>query len=99
MNIVRKLSVALVLISIGFWVGGCGKSVSGKYGGANGAMSMEFKSGGKVDVTIAGSTQTGDYTIDGDKVTVTVQGQPMVLTIKDDGSLDAGGLAGVLKKN
>jgi hypothetical protein len=98
MKIVRKLSVLLVLIGISFTISGCGKSVAGVYKDDSGTMTFDFKSGGKVDVTVSGSTGSCDYTLDGNKVSVKGMGSSWDFTIKDDGSLDTGSPLGVLKK-
>ena len=80
----------------------CGKSVSGStYAGGNGALKIEFQSGGKAIVTIAGQAGDCTYAEQSKQVTVTCEGQPIVFTENDDGSLSApagGMLGGTLTK-
>ena len=91
------LSFAVTLLLVA-----CGKSVSGStYAGANGALKIEFQSGGKAIVTIAGQPGDCTYAEQGKQVTVTCEGQPIVFTQNDDGSLSApagGMLTGTLTK-
>ena len=61
--------------------------------------SANFKSGGKVELKLGDLVHEADYTVEGDKVTIKYGGDITVLTIKDDGSLDGGGILGILKKN
>ena len=93
MNIalLRRICIVLLLGCGMVYVGGCGKSVSGVYADDTGALTVEFKSGGKATVTVLGSPQDGDYTVDGKTVTVKVNGDAKVLTINDDGSLSGSG--------
>jgi hypothetical protein len=85
--LLRRVCIVLLLGSAMMYIGGCGKSVSGVYADDTGALSIEFKSGGKATVTVLGSPMDGDYTVDGKTVTVKVSGDTKVLTINDDGSL------------
>jgi hypothetical protein len=90
-------SLVLVLGLVGgLALSGCGDGLSGnKYettGVAAGAMSVEFKSGGKVAITMLGMTKEADYTKDGDKVTLKNPGGiaaagDLVFTVNKDGSL------------
>jgi len=93
-NIVLTLAAAALLAA-------CGKSSVAGSTYANGAIKIEFQSGGKAAVTIAG--QAADCTFDeqGKSITITCQGQPAVFTQNDDGTLsgpDNGMLAGKLTK-
>ena len=81
----------------------CGKSsVAGStYADGNGALKIEFQSGGKAAVTVAGQPADCTYDEQGKSITVTCQGQPAVFTQNDDGSLSGppdGMLAGKLTK-
>ncbi|HWB21239.1 MAG TPA: lipocalin family protein, partial [Phycisphaerales bacterium] len=80
---VLALTLTLVLV-------GCG-GVQGKYSheekgpdGSMGKMTLELKSGGKATVTMSGGgnsmSSEGTYTVDGDKVSITFQGDTQVLT-------------------
>jgi len=95
----RALCVAVVGISsIAFF--GCAH-FSGKYettGPAEGAASVEFKSGSKAYLSIMGTTLETEYTVDGDKVTFkNVNGSNLVMTEEKDGSL-TGPMGLTLKK-
>ena len=83
----RFLCVACV---VGLLLAACGKSsaVAGNtYEAAGGALTVEFKSDGKATTTIAGQAADCTYTEDSKAVTLTCQGQPLILAINDDGSL------------
>jgi hypothetical protein len=83
----RVSSICAVGLAILF-VSGCAPSIDGKYEDANGIMSIDIKgSKATVSAPIVGSAET-DCKRDGDKVTLTYQNQPIVLTIKPDGSLE-----------
>ena len=85
----RKIAgISVVGLTILF-VSGCAPSIDGKYEDANGIMSMDIK-GNKATISapIVGSVET-DCKRDGDKVTLTYQNQPLVLTVKPDGSLES----------
>jgi hypothetical protein len=71
---------------------GCGSKVDGKYSGMLGMVTIEFKSG-KATVTSKAlgptSTETDDYTVDGDTITVKTNTKDGNITFKiqKDGSL------------
>jgi hypothetical protein len=93
--IAAALTMSLLLASCG------SKSVAGDtYEGAGGAFSVEFQSGGKAVTTIAGAKVDCTYTEDSKTVTLTCEGQPVALTVNDDGSLSgpADGMMGKLTK-
>lgn len=91
--IVVALTLSVVLASCG------SKSVSGNtYEGAGGAFSVEFQSGGKAVTTIAGNKVDCTYTEDSKTVTLTCEGQPVALTVNDDGSLSGPALGKLTKK-
>jgi hypothetical protein len=99
MKIMRNLCAAVIVITLGLTLAGCGKSVSGVYKDSSGMVSVEFKSGGVATVnTTIGGSQDGTYTISGNKVSVTAGGQNMQMTLNDDGTLDSGQPLGVFKK-
>jgi hypothetical protein len=86
-TIARKISMA-ILFSI-LCVSGCGKSVSGTYVNPETQMSIELKSGGKASLTLAGMTHEGDYTVDGNKLTIKSNGDATTFLINDDGSISS----------
>ena len=88
-----RVVVLALAIGLGMALAGCGSKPEGKYVGGGGAMSIEFKSG-KATITALGNTETCDYTVDGDKITVTnpkAPGGALIFTIMKDGSLQGGG--------
>jgi hypothetical protein len=99
MKIMRNLCAAVIVITLGLTLAGCGKSVSGVYKDSTGMVSVEFKSGGVATVSgqLIGS-QDGTYTINGNKISVTAGGQNIQMTMNDDGTLDSGPPLGVFKK-
>lgn len=76
MNFRCSLAGGLVL-ALGCSGGGSGGGASGAYAAVNGdPITMEFKSGGKFEMTATGlGTSSGTYTIDGEKLIVSVDGQ------------------------
>jgi hypothetical protein len=91
----RWAGIALLL---GVFIAGCGSKVSGKYVGIAGA-SMTF-SGSQVTLADqSGITETCDYTVDGNTITIkSKSGGDLKLTLNSDGSIDAG-LLGAFKKS
>jgi hypothetical protein len=86
-SILRK--ICLVLVFGVLCISGCGKSISGTYVNPETQMSIEFKSGGKASLTLAGMTHEGDYTIDGNKLTIKSSGDTTTFIINDDGSISS----------
>lgn len=83
---------------------GCSGGLKGTYipvgmsfGGAL-ISNVTFNSGDKVEVTALGTTHEGTYVLDGKKVKITVSGDTTIMTIDDQGCLDAGGMIGKLCK-
>jgi hypothetical protein len=71
---------------------GCGSKVDGKYSGMLGMLTIEFKSGKAIVTSKAlgnTSSETDDYTVDGDTVTVKTKTKDgdIVFKIQKDGSL------------
>ena len=88
----RTLSAVLVLgvlVAALFTVAGCGKNLSGTYVGDTvaGALTIEFKPGGKALGSFNGQTRQIKYTVDGDRV---IFDSGDVYTIQKDGSLSSG---------
>jgi hypothetical protein len=87
-----RRSFAFALIAIApFALSACSKGVDGKYVSGAGVMTLNFHSG-KVDISSMGDSETADYTVEGDKVTIKAKkgGGDLVLTIMKDGSLEGG---------
>lgn len=95
---VAVLTATLSGVSVAFT--SCG-GVEGTYGGANGAVVLELRSGGKARMTMMGEAQDCTYDLKGDKVALTCQGQTVDFTKHDDGSLSppAGAMLGTLTKS
>ncbi len=103
MNAVSKRGGFIaVALTVSVMLAGCGsKSVAGNtYEAVGGAFSVEFQSGGKAVTTIAGNKVDCTYTEDSKTVTLTCEGQPVALTVNDDGSLSGppDGMMGKLTK-
>jgi hypothetical protein len=96
----RRVMVLVVLASSLLFITGCGDSVSGLYTDDSGTFKFDFKSDGKVSVTMIGETKEATYTVKDKTVVVTVPGTPESLSfaISDDGSLRAIGGPGITLK-
>ncbi len=94
-SLIRQLSVVCLIAWMSISLAGCGDKVSGKYVSNGGVMTIDFESG-KATVTMQGlgssDTQTCDYTVDGDTVTIKNKDGDMKLTIMKDGSLQGNGV-------
>jgi len=77
----------------------CG-GLSGTYSGKGTGFleSLTFHSGGKVDATFMGMTKEGTFKKDGNRVTITVNGDTQVLTVAGNGCLEGGGILGTYCK-
>ena len=85
-----------IVVAAGLAVSACGdEGVSGTYKakGTGILEKLEFTSD-KVDVTGLGETKQGTYMVDGDKVTVTIDGEGQIFTRDKEGCLDGGMLLG-----
>jgi len=80
---VRKISVLVML----FLLSACGSKLSGEYADKTGTVSYTFGSGDKVLMSVIGIETEGKYEVDGNKVKVENNGQNIIFTILDDGSL------------
>jgi len=90
----RALVPALALV-----LAACGGGVSGEYTDESGMFTYNFKSGGKVEVTtnVFGMVQTQemDYEVEDGKLKLGPKGGPQqVISIDDEGCLNAGFLQG-----
>ena len=71
-------------------LGGCGKSMTGTYSDANGAVILELRSGGQASFTFMGDVENCTYESNAKQLTLTCKGSPAPVTvfnIHDDGSL------------
>jgi hypothetical protein len=75
--------VALVVLA----ASACGSKVQGTYSDANGAFTLELRSGGNASFTFEGETQACTYSVDGKKLMLDCKGDKTVFTIHADGSL------------
>lgn len=81
----RKICVLTML----FLLSACGSKLNGEYADKTGAVSYTFKSGDKVLMSAIGIETEGRYEVDGNKVKVENNGQNIIFTINDDGSLQS----------
>jgi hypothetical protein len=100
--ILHRVQFVALVFAASLVLTSCGKSVQGStYADANGALKIEFQSGGKAVTTIAGLPANCTYIEESKSITLTCEGQPVVFTLNDDGSLSGpaeGMLAGRLTK-
>ena len=85
---------ALVLLLAGCPDGGSGLSGTWEAKSAEGSMTLEFKSGNKVHLTMQpangpADASDGDYLIDGNKVTIQVPGGVAIQLTKNGNTLSA----------
>ena len=75
---------------------GCGNSVSGTYSGKGSGMldKLEFKSGGKVELSFMGAIQEGTFVVEDQRVKISNAGSTQIFKIDDKGCLDAGAILG-----
>ena len=101
-TVLKRGGLIAVALTMSVMLASCGsKSVAGNtYEAAGGAFSVEFQSGGKAVTTIAGNKVDCTYVEDSKTVTLTCEGQPVALTVNDDGSLSGppDGMMGKLTK-
>ncbi len=88
---VRRALLVSVVLAAGFAIA-CGVNPDGKYQDADGAVTLELKSG-KASLNFGGIHIDGAYKVDGNKITISpLTGdtrQTVVFTLNSDGSLDA----------
>ncbi|HET7634063.1 MAG TPA: hypothetical protein VFK51_04970 [Burkholderiales bacterium] len=79
----------IVISAIG--LAGCGGGgPSGTYATRDGKMQFTFNSGGKLDITMAGMTQQGTYSVENGKITYhDMGGRGEVMTTDGNGCLDS----------
>lgn len=88
-NHFRRLILVAAAACLSLVVASCGSSVTGTYSDANGAFTLELRSGGKAAFTFMGETASCTYAVDGKKLNLNCEGDAgkTVFTIHDDGSL------------
>jgi hypothetical protein len=96
----RRLGVGVIAAACMLLVGCGGGGPSGTYSSDGPIpMSMTFKGGGKVTISGMGETKEATYTVEGDRVIVTLDGSPATFVKQKDGSLAAQGeMAGMTLK-
>lgn len=88
------MRMSLLLVPV-ITLAGCGNGISGDYGGPNCGLfqKISFRSGGVVYLTLMGTEMSGQYRVDGDKISLTIPNEAgIVLTRK--GSALEGTMAG-----
>ncbi len=89
----RSIKFTIVAAAIAFLTG-CPEGISGAYGGEDCLyQKLTFKKDGTAYITMFGTEISAPYKVDGDKVSVIVQGTGIVFTRKGD-ELEAGQLLG-----
>jgi hypothetical protein len=76
----RTLLIAPVLLAIA----ACGPSINGTYSDASGIAEYEFRSDGKVYITVFGATASGTFEVDRDRVLITSPQGTVVFTRDKD---------------
>jgi hypothetical protein len=106
-NAIRTVShptLAAVAVLLACLCTACGGGLKGTYTPAGQTFggvlisSVTFTSGEKVEVTAMGVTHEGTYVLDGKRVKITISGDTTIMSIDDQGCLDAGGMIGKLCK-
>ena len=95
--VVHSRSASVVLVALAtVMVAGCGAAIDGTYKGGDDSFlqSITFKSGGRVHITFMGMTSEGTYKVEGDDVTISVNGDTQVLRNDGQGCLIGGGFLG-----
>ena len=88
-----------VLLGLTLTLSGCGGGLSGeKYAEEGGKDGIEFKSGDKAYITMMGHTIEAEYSVDDEKILIKANGQSLVLTRHEDGTITGLPMVGTLKK-
>lgn len=95
MNTTRR-TLAVCALSAAAVLGGCGSGLSGKFGSEKDGADFDFKSGGKVEITVLGSTRVGTYTLEDGKVYISAGNETHAFKFDDAGCIDGGFLFGKL---
>ncbi len=92
-------SATLLALATLLFLTGCGKGLSGTYVPNDDSFAgvlierIVFTSGSEVEITAMGMTRGGTYTVDGDRVKITVAGDTSIFTIAGN-CIDGGGMLG-----
>ena len=78
----------IALLALVFLLAACGSKLNGEYADKLGLVSYKFESGNKVYFSALGVESEGQYEIDGNKVKVESNGQNIIYTILEDGSIN-----------
>ena len=97
MSLTRRVVVVLSIAWITTAIGGCHSKPEGKYVGAGGMAAIEFKGDKAILTSPTGGSETDDYTVDGDKITIKSKAGDLSFTLMKDGSLE--GAFGTFKKS
>ena len=91
---------ASALLACGLLLAGCGDGYEGDtYADSEGAVTVEFKDENRAYVRLGGlGEREVGYKVDDDRVVLESPDGNIVLTRKDDGSLDGGMMFGTQKK-
>ena len=83
-----RLAVAAGLLAA--TLAGCGSGISGDYGGDDCAIfqKLSFRKNGALFVTAMGTEIGGKYKVDGDKVTLIVEGESGVVLTRKGNTLE-----------
>jgi len=89
----RKFFGSVLICELCVALAGCtgGDGLEGAYHTEGGGFVLDFKGGTKVTVTTVGQSETFDYQVEGDKITILKfdQGKDLKLTRNSDGSLNS----------
>ena len=102
-SLLRKsvLSFMAVMILTVAVSSGCTSGPVGKYQDSNKLVTIELQTGGKAVISMGPISGQGTWTVTGNQVSVTVQGDTQAFTLGPDGSLTSanGGLGKLVKVN
>ena len=96
-----QVYAVLLVLLVAILFTACDSGLSGSYTSQGGLISqtMLFKPGGKVEVSAMGTTQEGNYEVEGNKVKISINTSTTILTIDDNGCLDGGQMVGKFCKD
>jgi hypothetical protein len=85
-NIIKRSSQrrAVVLAPLLLAISACSSSLNGTYTDASGISEYEFRSDGKVYITVFGATASGTYEVDRDRVLISSPQGAVVFTRDKD---------------
>lgn len=89
----RRIILVCMLAFLGLAASGCGFKPDGKYVAGSGVMTVEFNSGQATITTMMGQSETCDYSVSGNQITIhSKNAGDLVLTHMQDGSLQGNGI-------